>query len=180
MSLWRDEVRTMFETAGWKELPAELLRDVESFDGLYSGGFAICAIACSQSSSQAIKYWADIQSTLAELRGNNSLAKSKDLYILFIVEAVDESTLNDLQNILDDTRVCRKICLERRNRTLAETLDDLPFFSTPGLTLAEDDTTSRIVDVASGLPEPIQHDLERRSAKHILTKIVNGDYEVGS
>ena len=178
MSEWRDDVRTTFEKAGWKEHVVELLRNVEPFDGLFFGGFAICAIVSSQSSSQAIMYWADIQGALAELRGSGSLAKSKDLYLLFLVEKVDESTLSKLQNILDDTHVCRKICLERRNRTLAETLDDVPFFLTPGLTPAEVDTTSKIVDVVSSLPELIQSDLERRSAEHILDKLVNGEYEV--
>ena len=114
MSEWRDELRTTFIDAGWKEQSVELLKNVDPFDGLFSGGFAICAIVSSQSSTQAINYWADIQRALAELRGNGSLAKSKDLYLLFLVEKVDESTLSDLQNILDDTHVCRKICLERR------------------------------------------------------------------
>lgn len=164
--------------AGWKEEAVELPRNVESFDGLFSGSFAICAIVSSQSSEQAIKFWADIQGTLAELRVNGTIAKSKDLYLLFLVETVDESTLSDLQNILDDARVCRKICLERRNRTLAETLDDVPFFLTPGLPPTEDDATSEIVDELSRLPELIQSDLERRGAVYILDKLVNGDYEV--
>ena len=171
-------MRTTFEKAGWKEQVVELLQNMEPFDGLFSGGFAICAIVSSQSSSQAIKYWPDVQGALAELRGNGSLAKSKDLYLLFLVETIDESTLGDLQKILDEPRVCRKICLERRNRNLAETLDDVPFFLTPGLSPAKDDATLEIVDAVSDLSRLIQSDLERRSAEHILNKLVNGKYEV--
>lgn len=178
MSEWRDELRTTFERAGWKEETIELPRNVESFDGLFSGSFADCAIVCAQSSDQAIKDWAEVQGMLAELRVNGTLAKSKDLYLFFLVETVDESTLDDLQDILDDTRVCRKICLERRARTLEETLDDVPFFLTPGLPPSEDDTTVKIVDALSDLPEPILNDLERRSAEYILDRLVEGDYEV--
>ena len=178
MSEWRDELRATFEDAGWQEQSIELLQNVESFDGLFSGSFAICAIVSSQSSSQAIENWEDIQGALAELRGNGTLAKSKDLYILFIVETVDENALSDLQKILDNPRVCRKICLERRERTIAETLDDVPFFSTPGLPVAAEDAASELIDVLSVLPELIQSDLERRSAEHILNKLVNGKYEV--
>ena len=179
MSEWKDEIRQAFEQARWEEQSVELPHKVESFAGLFSGSFAICAVASSQSSDQVIESWAELQGALAELKSDGSLAKSKDLYLLFVVESVEESTLGDLQNILDDTRVCRKICLERRSRNLAETLADVPFFTTPGLPPVDDNSTSEIFDAIMQLPEAIQSDLERRSADYILGKLVNGEYEVG-
>ena len=179
MSEWKDEIQLAFEQAGWEEQSVELPHKVDSLAGLFSGSFAICAVASSQSSDQVIEYWADLQGALAELISDGSLAKSKDLYLLFIVDTVEESTLGDLQNILDDTRVCRKICLERRDRSLAETLADVPFFPTPGLPPADDDSTSVILDAVMHLPDAIQSDLERRSAEYILGRLVNGEYEVG-
>ena len=178
MSDWRNELRVAFEQAGWEQDAIELPRHVESFDGMFSGSFATCAVVCSQSSDQAIRYWADIQGALAELRSDGSLTKSKDLYLLFLVETVEERTLGELQNILDNTRVCRKICLERRGRTLRETLADVPFFPTPGLPTADNDVIPEFFDILPSLPEIIQKDLERRSAEHILEKLVDGDYEV--
>lgn len=179
MSEWEDEIRVAFEQAGWEKQSVELPHKVESFAGLFSGSFAICAVASSQSSDQVVETWADLQGALAELKSGGLLAKSKDLYLLFVVDSVEESTLGALQNILDDTRVCRKICLERRNRNIAETLADVPFFPTPGLPSVDDNSTSVIIDAEMHLPEAIQSDLERRSADYILRKLVNGEYEVG-
>ena len=178
MSELKLELRMAFQKAGWTEEAVDLPRRVDYFAGLFSGSFAICAVAISESSSQVIGCWADLQGALAELRSDGHLSKSKDLYLLFVVDAVDEGTLGDLQNVLDDTRVCRKICLERSNRTLSETLADVPFFLTPGLTLPDAGESANLFAVSSGLPEPVQHDLERRSAQVILDRLVDGEYDV--
>ena len=178
MKVKRDKLRMCFEEAGWEARPEELLTDIKYFGGLFSGGFAICAVAICPSSDHAIECWSSLQGALTDLKVKGSIDKSKDLYLLFVVDLVNDDSLGKLHKILDDTRVCRKIVLNRRNRTLADTLDDVPFFRTPGVGRTDTIAISDDVDVVSGVSDTVKWDLERRSAEYILKKLMDGEYEV--
>jgi len=55
---------------------------------------------------------------MSDLRENKAVGMAKDLFLIFIVLDIDVSELSGLQPIVNDTHVCRKICIERKGRTL--------------------------------------------------------------
>lgn len=169
------KLRDAFESNGWRWFELETSPE---FDGLFSGGFATCAVVLSESASDVVRRWADFQGALAHLKAEKRLDELKDLYLVFIVERVDEASLGSVQRVLDDTRVCRKIILERGRRSLADTLDDIPFFSTPGTKLPADKGDVAQEVTPKGISAEIRQDLERRSAQHILERLLSGGYEV--
>lgn len=172
------ELRQLFIDAGWQDGCHKLSDDSSELHGLFSASFAVFAFAYSESSDSIVPNWSSMQGELAELRSKGILDKSKDIYLLFIVEAVEEDTLGELQSILDDTRVCRKICLERRGRSLSETLDDVPFFLTPGVPAIDERQTSPAIETFVELPINVQEALEKRSDRAILDALLAGEFDV--
>jgi hypothetical protein len=170
-------LRAEFESAGWREESPRPEGSEPRFDGIFSGGFATCAVVLASSSVEVAKTWPDYQGILAQLKVDGSIARDKDLYLFFVVDSVDQPSLGGLQRALDDTRVCRKVCPERRGRSLRDTLNDIPFFSTPGTETKGGESSLEQAKLMEGLPEDVQRDLERKSAKRILASLIAGEYE---
>lgn len=170
------ELQEAFLAAGWTE--GNLKSDqVELFDGLFFGTYAICAVALAPSVEQILGCWSSLQGRLAELKVQNEQFRHKDIYLLLVVETVNDELIGELQRILDDTRVCRKICLEKRQRSITETLQDVPFFPTPGTLRASEVPQDEMLENEIALRDDIRTDLEKRGAERILDKLLNGQYE---
>src|SRR5262249_53977618 len=146
--------------------------------GLFSGGHAVCAVRIGETSTEVTEIWPELQALIADIRTNEPREQERDYYLIFIVDRIAEGSLAAMQRMLDDTRVCRKMCLELRDRTLGDTLrDDLPFFSTPA---TEPLVPEPVIEAPtlSGIPLQVQRDLELKSADRILESIIAGIYGV--
>lgn len=172
------ELRAAFTQAGWKGIEWTPAVGTPVVDCLFFGGFATCAVVLAEATSDVTNSWTDVQGLLAQLRIEGLINKSKDLYLVFVVERVDEELTAELQRALDDTRVCRKICLERRGRSLRETLNDIPFFPTPGTSPPKEALAGEEEELIEGLPAKVRSDLQQRSPEQILTRLLDGEYEV--
>jgi hypothetical protein len=172
------ELRAAFIHAGWRRIDWTPAVGAPAVDGLFFGGFATCAVVLAQAAPGVTNSWTDVQGQLAQLRIDGVIDKSKDLYLVFVVERVDEESTAELQRALDDTRVCRKICLERRGRSLRETLNDIPFFPTPGTSRPTEALPGEDEELIEGLPPKVRSDLQKRSPEQILTRLLDGEYEV--
>jgi hypothetical protein len=170
-------LRTEFLDAGWRELIRPVVTEGR-LHGLFVGGFAVCGVRVAESSVEVTEAWPELQAFMAELKAEDLKDQERDYYLIFLVSRIDDASLAALQRLLDDTRVCRKICLELRGRTLGDTLrEDLPFFSTPG-TMASVDETIIEEPTLTGIPAQVRRDLELKSAERILESLIAGAYEV--
>jgi hypothetical protein len=170
MTDWPSEIRAEFLNAGWQELSRAAVAEGQ-LHGLFVGAFAVCGVRVAESSFEVTDTWAALQASMAELKTEDLKDQPRDYYLIFIVNRVDDLSLRELQRVLDDTRVCRKICLERLGRSLGETLrDDIPFFSTPGTTSGAEPFVPDIP--LDGVSESVQRDLELKSAERILEALV--------
>ena len=146
-------------------------------DGLFSGAFATCAVVLSANASDAAATWLDAQGELVKLKTDHVIDGSKDLYLIFVVETVEDASAGKLQRALDDVRVCRKICLERRGRSFTEVLDDVPFFRTPGTIMPVEEERPDLESDLAGLSAQVRRDLDMRSPEQMLARLINGDYD---
>lgn len=171
------ELAEAFEAAGWEKLLPQYPDADVTFDGLFSGTFAVFAVLIANAPDSIRTGWTDYQGTLAQLLVDEVIDRKKDVYLVIIVEEVKQQMLEWLHRVLDDSHVCRKICLERRGRDLRETLDDIPFFSTPGTQPALDRELPSDGNAIDSIPAMVRRDLERMSAERILEKLVTKGYE---
>ncbi len=177
MSSSAADLSRAFLDAGWQPVDCEKVPGPPVIHGVFFGGFATCAVVLSESAADVTSIWRNVQGVLAELRSDKVIDGSKDLYLIFVVETIEDDSTAELQRALDDVRVCRKICLERRGRLLSEVLDDIPFFRTPG---AAPPAKARPVDpgnVIAGLSSKVRGDLDMRSPEQVVRRLINGEYE---
>ena len=111
------------------------------------------------------------------MRSDQVIDGSKDLYLIFVVETIEDDSTAEVQRALDDVRVCRKICLERRGRLLSEVLDDIPFFQTPSAAEPAKAGTVDPESVIAGLSSKVRGDLDMRSPEQVVRRLINGEYE---
>ena len=172
------QIRHFFETSGWKEIsPMEEFKECDEMV-IYTCEYATVGIVIASSTEKIIACWVDWQVRMSDLRKNPKVGVRKDLYLIFIVEHIDENARLSLQMVTNDTHVCRKICIERGGRMLDEALMDIPFLK------IEEQKGERYLEIKSILPEfegrkfskPLLKDLATRSANTILDKLLTGKY----
>jgi hypothetical protein len=118
--------------------------------------------------------WTSSQDTMASLRNELGLPRAIDLYLVLVVPEVDEKSLHAVSRVIGDTHVCRKILLERRDRSPADVLSDLPFFD-----LAELQVDAGQGPSLEALPEELIADLAARAAPVVLDRLLEGQYSSG-
>ena len=173
----KPELRTAFLGGGWKEVGVDPTSTGVEFDVLMSVEYATCAAVVTASGAEAVALWAETQAALAQLRIDGVLNPKLDLYLVFLVERLADSEIQGLQLVLDDTRVCRKICVELGDRSITEALDDIPFFATAKTRTGEDGFVRALPAAFEVIPDEVQHDLVLRSADTILNKLLAGEYK---
>ncbi len=175
-----EQIAYLFKEANWDEIPLSNEMKEAGLNGIFLSGYAAVGVAIASSVSGVVTCWIDCQLQMSDLRENQAVGKNKDLYLIFIISDIDVSALFDLQTIVNDTHVCRKICIERKGRTLEETLMDTPF-----LKLVDHDekidsqVPNAVMELSKkhGMSNLLLNDLSTRSAGAILERLLSGTYK---
>lgn len=173
-----EEITRLFVSMGWTSLPLRESLINSRFSGVYVSGYAAIGVLLLSNSEEVITGWTDYQETMLHIRKQETVGSEKDLYLLLIVPKIDPNDASQLQPILDDTHVCRKILLERKDRSLIETLADSPFL---GLNVTDNKTVAETRSLAEELgsqilPIPLLRDLATRSPRFVLSRAIQGEY----
>ena len=175
----KEEISSVFKKAEWKEITLSHDMEKAGLNGIFVSGYAAVGVVIAGSTSDVVSCWTDCQLQMSDLRENKAVGMEKDLYLIFIVLDIDVSELSGLQTIVNDTHVCRKICIERKGRTLEETLMDTPFLKV----VVQPKKTARKVPDAGvvlseyGMPHYLLKDLSSRSPVAILDRFLAGEYK---
>jgi hypothetical protein len=100
-------------------------------DAVYVRKDAVVGFIIAADSAAAHDRWAAAQAALDELR-QSAEHRMKDFYLVFVVHALTKYRLQDLERLLDNPYVCRKLLVEIGDRSVKEALAEL------GLVLAID------------------------------------------
>jgi len=176
-----EQIAYLFKEANWDEIPLSNEMEKAGLNGIFLSAYAAVGVVIASSTSDVVTCWTDCQLQMSDLRENQAVGKNKDLYLIFIVSDIDVSALFDLQTIVSDTHVCRKICIERKGRALEEALMDTPFLKVVGQEKEKDDQLPDVAAdlVSHGISHQLLEDLARRSPKKILERLLAGKYKKG-
>ncbi len=174
-------VADVFKEAGWGGISLSDTMKQAGLGGIFVSSYAAVGVVIAESTNYVLANWIECQLQMSDLRANKDVGEKKDLYLLLIVSDIDESMLPDLQTVVNDTHVCRKICVERKERALEEVLMDTPFLKVVG---HEEEKEGQMPGVAAdlashGMPHQLLEDLARRSSKKILERLLAGKYKKG-
>lgn len=117
----RDDLDALFIAAGWISL------STESCDGLYCRRESVVGILLAETPRDAAARAGGAQAELRERR-NDRDNHHKDFYLVFVVRRFAADDLHNLERNIDDPYVCRKLLVERRDRTLGDAIAELGLF----------------------------------------------------
>lgn len=170
-----EQVSEIFRAANWNEIPLSEEMQQPCLNGVYVCDYAAVGVVVCSTVKDVLSRWADCQVQISDLRQHVAVGLDKDLYLTFIFPEIDTTALGALQSIINDTHVCRKICIERRERTLKEALMDTPFFKVVD---QEKQLPEAPIDFEDhGLSQQLLEDLARRSSSVVLQKLLSGKYK---
>ncbi|MFH1975059.1 MAG: hypothetical protein ABIJ52_05800 [Pseudomonadota bacterium] len=174
-----EQIAHMFTMAEWKYVPLSHDMKKSGLNGIFVCGYAAVGVVIVGGTSDVVSCWTDCQIQMSDLRKNKDIGIKKDLYLIFIVPDIEVSELKDLQTIINDTHVCRKICIERKGRSLEEALMDTPFLKVVGQPKKTDTKAPEAtVDLSAyGMPHHLLDDLSSRSPGTILDRFLAGKYK---
>lgn len=169
----KSQLQEVFSSKAWdaKSLPSD-----SKLDGLYESQFVIVGVMLCGDVNQIMELWPAGQGDLAALQLGDA---PKDLYLVFVVNNIDDDELSGIQAVIDDTQVCRKICIELAGRELNEGLLELSLFQQPEQVRKEKIVELGYSDGKALLTESILADLASRSAGKILDQLLDEGYEEG-
>jgi len=172
----KSEVTALFQQSPYDACP-QVSTNPEFL--LFESGFAGLGVFLAQDAKDALKNWPDLQSAVAKARTLRPRGRLKDWYLVFIIPEIKTADGSAIQDIINDTHVCRKIVLERKGRPLAEVISEIPFFG-----LGKDaviDTSEEAVELSTpGLPANLLVDLAKRSPAEIIKRSLQGKYRSGA
>ncbi|MDR3584523.1 MAG: hypothetical protein P4L59_04275 [Desulfosporosinus sp.] len=172
-------VTNLFTMSGWEPIPLNANAEEAGFTGIFTCGYGTIGLVIDEVNS-ILSCWVDCQAFMSELRENQSVGVKKDLYLVFIVPRITENSVVNLQSVVNDTYVCRKICIEQGERTPEESLMDIPFLK---LVHARDignesqEFASSIEFSTKGLSKELLTDLVKRSKGAIIESLLEGKYK---
>lgn len=175
-----EKIEYLFKEANWEEIPLSSEMKEAGLSGVFYSGYAAVGVVIKSSGYEVITSWTDCQLQMSDLRENKLIGKNKDLYLIFIVSEIDLPEFSDLHIVVNDTHVCRKICIERKGRTVEETLMDTPFLKLVNQDEKIDSQASNVAIELSrkyGMSNLLLNDLSTRSAAAILDKLLSGEYK---
>jgi hypothetical protein len=127
-------------------------------DAIYVRQDAVVGFIIADDSAVAHDRWAAAQSALDELRQRPE-HRMKDFYLVFIVHALTEPHQQDLERLLDNPYVCRKLLVEIGDRSVKEALAEL------GMVLAIDTPSATLRPLIGRDVEGVPHELIDRLAR---------------
>lgn len=167
-------IQQTFERAGWTAIS---LHGSEALQMVFKSSYATAGILIADDVEHVLKIWASAQENLRELRSSDPALRDNDAYLVIIVHRVD-TRADSLREVLNNTYVCRKVCVEVDGRTIQEALEDLPFFA---VATTKDKFTieSEIGTSTEDLPERLLEDLSKASAEVVLEILLQEKYGRG-
>lgn len=173
----RPELRAIqetFERAGWAAIP---LRGLEALQAAFKSSYATAGILISDGVDQILETWESAQEMLRELRNSDPNLRDNDAYLVMVVPRVDVRA-DSLREVLNNTDVCRKVCVEIDGRTVEKALEELPFFA---VATTNDKSTleAEIGTSTRDMPEQLLEDLSKASAEVVLEGLLQEKYSRG-
>ena len=147
------------------------------FSAICESVYAVIGIILSPEVNNIISGWTELQGYMLKFQEVAKGKLRKDLYLVFIVPHIDSSQLHSIEAIINDTHVCRKICIEQRERSIKEALNDCGLIATD-LDVVKPKTLESIgQDGNQEISKEILNDLRTRSEKTIFEKLLDNGYE---
>ena len=172
-----DEVTKIFISDGWQEIAlSEDMREA-GLDAIYMNNYAATGVVISSTISDVKAIWIQCQAEMANLRDKKDVGTEKDLYLVFFIREFDAKEIQDLRDVINDTHVCRKICLELNGRSLKETLNDIPFLKLISQTESKSPEVTVEKVPEQELPPEVENDLSQSAAETILDNLLAGKYK---
>lgn len=123
---------------------------------------------------QILETWESAQEMLRELRNSDANLRDNDAYLVMVLPRVD-TRVDSLREVLNNTDVCRKVCVEIDGRTVEKALEELPFFAVAKAT-AKFTLEAEIGTSTKDMPEQLLDDLSKASAEVILERWLQEKY----
>ena len=171
------EIADVLRKQGWQEVP---LSDEAKRSGLALiciSPFAALGLALFNSAGEIKSKWAECQDHMSRLRRDEAVGKTRDLYLVFVAQNGDASAEAQLQPILGDTHVCRKLYIVSNGQPIGEMIQNIPCLrATPQTT---DSSAGKIIPLLESLNlhGDLKRDLASRSPARILEKLLAGKYK---
>ena len=167
-------IQETFERAGWAAIS---LRDSEALQMAFKSSYATVGILVADGVGQVLESWKSAQEVLRELRNSDPTLRDNDAYLVIVLPRVDMG-VDSLREVLNDTYVCRKVCIEVDGRTLEEALGELPFFAV-ATTNEKSTIEAELGTPTEELPELLLDDLSKASAEVVLEGLLREKYNRG-
>ena len=169
-----EPISQTFENAGWTtvELP-----DKKHLQAAFANSYALVGILIAADVEQVLRMWEGAQEEVRELKTSTPALRDNDAYLAIIVPNIDTQT-DRLNEVLDNTYVCRKVCVEIDGKTIEQALNELPFFA---LSSGNDNIPieADFEQLGHGLSEALLQDLRKASADTLLQNLLDGKYREG-
>jgi hypothetical protein len=166
-----ERIQRAFEGARWTTIA---LDDSKRLQAAFAISYALAGILIADGVEQVLVAWEGAQEALRELKNSSPIFSDNDAYLVIVVPRIDVPT-DRLNEVLDNTYVCRKVCVEIDGKTTEEALSELPFFavssSNGNLTNKADIEPSK-----SALSELLLQDLRKASPETLLQSLLDGKY----
>lgn len=170
------ELSDWLQARGWK---VQEQIDETQIDQLFCSSYAVVGTLLGDELRVVLERWRAAQDYLGDLQDEGKIGQDKDFYLLLVVPSVQDR-FSELRDALDDTHVCRKLCIEVGGRSLDEALQETPIFALEG-NRGKGPTQGSAIEEASGvptsLPQEVLDDLAKMGLERILTKLLDGEYD---
>lgn len=171
----KSHVEKYFKASGWTEEPVQ---SDQPLNQIFSGNYATVGILIADVVDTILLKWRKCQDYIDTLKDAGRILPAQDSYLLLILPRFD-TDFDELREVLEDTHVCRKICLEIGDRTIEEALMELPFFT------STDKSESSMSEVALALNDEsvytlsttVLDELAGSSAEIVLSRLLRGEYD---
>lgn len=165
-------VESKFLADGWTSRPKE---EIVPLNAVFDSNYEIVGVLVAGTLEILFEKWGACQDKMSEL-GDSERQAQRDLYLVFIVPKI-EDRFDKVAEVLSNSHVCRKICLETNDGKLESGLADLPFFknklATPD---SETDLLDPVIDSIAKLSSDLREDLSKRDKEIVLEKLIAGNY----
>lgn len=165
-------IESKFLSDGWNTHQDE---EIIPLDRVFDSNYEIVGVFVADTLDILFENWRECQNKMSELKDPDRLP-SRDLYLLFVVPEIDDH-YDKLAEVLSNSHVCRKMCLETRHKPLDDGLAELPFFKNK-LVAPDSEPSLRdpVVDSIAALSPELREDLSKRDKEFVLQKLIDGGY----
>jgi hypothetical protein len=93
------------------------LHDQKGLQAAFTSSYALVGILLADDVEQVLRMWEGAQEEVRELKNATPALRDNDAYLAIIVPTIDAHT-DRLNAVLDNTYVCRKVCVEIDGKTI--------------------------------------------------------------